>query len=81
MQNKRFGAFSSSANPEKLALTWKGALIGLIPLVIAIAAALGVNIAEADLTQGVEAITSIVAGATVVFGLARKIYFAVVSRG
>lgn len=47
--NRKYGAFSSSVNPEKLALTIKG-LIVFVPSVVALAKLWNVDINENDLT-------------------------------
>lgn len=66
----------SSANPEKLALTVRGLLIGLIPVALIVAKTLGVDLAQQDLEDMAILITAILSGAVTLFGLVRKLYFA-----
>jgi len=77
---KKYPLLGSSSDPEKLALTVKGAAIYIIPIVIAVAGFSGVSLAEADLTQLVNQIAIIVASITTAIGILRKIYNAVKNR-
>lgn len=74
MENKKFGAFSSSADPQKLAATWKGVLLGLIPVALMVLQSFDVNVAESDLAQLVEVLFGVVSALMVLFGLGRKIW-------
>lgn len=74
----------SSANPEKVGMTVKGALIGFVPLVIIVLSLLGVNLPEGSVTNLIEAITTLavagagfVSAAMILFGLIRKLYIRV----
>jgi len=62
----------SSANPEKLALTVKGILTALIPILIFVFAAFGLNIGSEELTNGIGQLTAIISGAMILWGLVRK---------
>ena len=62
----------SSANPEKLSLTLKSISV----LVVSLAPVLGLDIQSTDLDNGIAAVVSIVASVGVLYGLGRKLYFA-----
>lgn len=62
----------SSANPEKLSLTLKSISV----LVLSLAPVLGLDIQSTDLDNGIASIVSIVASIGVLYGLGRKLYFA-----
>lgn len=72
MAERKFGAFSSSSDPTKLALTVKGVLIALIPVIISLAQSFGWEVAESELAQFIEQAGMITAGFTVLYGLGRK---------
>ena len=63
----------SSQNPEKLALTVKGLAIYIIPIIIVIGKASGVELAETDLIALVNNIALIIASVVAGIGLIRKI--------
>ena len=63
----------SSINPTKVSMTIKGVGIALIPVIIFIAGGLGFNFVEADLTELVNAIATLVSAVMIVYGLIRKI--------
>ena len=71
MDNKpRFGAFSSSVDPEKLSLTVKS----LLPLVIfAIKAYGGVELTQSELEAPIDVLLLIVSSGFVFWGLVRKL--------
>lgn len=71
---KKYGALSSSADPEKLALTVKGLLVSLIPIVIILANRFGVDLAETDLSYLIEALGGSIAAIMIFMGAVRKIY-------
>lgn len=79
MDNRRYGAFSSSVNPEKLALSIKG-LIVFVPSAVALAKLWNVDISENDLTSIIltaslaisQAGTAVGTGMTL-WGLVRKL--------
>lgn len=66
---------TSSANPDKVALTVKGALIAVIPTLIVVAQLLHWNWSQDQLTGAVEGISAIVSGFLVIVGLARKMFY------
>ncbi len=71
---KKYPILGSSANPDKLSLSIKGAAVYLIPIVVLIAKASGFEVAEADLIGLVNSIALVVASVVTAIGLARKIY-------
>lgn len=64
----------SSSDPDKVALTVKGALLGLIPLVIMAARVLNFNFLPQDLEQLAIGVSGFCSIALTVVGLVRKIY-------
>ena len=69
---KRYPILGSSQDETKLSLTIKSSGIALIPLLIAIARGFGLDIAENDLVQVINAIAGITAMAGVIVGLTTK---------
>ena len=65
----------SSANPDKLAMTVRGLLLGLIPVALIVAKTLGLDLAPQDLEDLVVMVTAILSGVVTLFGLVRKVYF------
>lgn len=63
----------SSVDPNKVALTVKGLLTGLIPVIIIIAKGFSIQLDESTLVTLIELISGIVAGVMVVYGLGRKV--------
>lgn len=80
MQNKRFGAFSSSVDPEKLAKTVEGSIKALAGFI----AFLGVGQVTGDINniaeQAAQLVTlgySIYGVSETLFGLIRKVFVAI----
>lgn len=78
--NKKFGAFSSSVDPEKLGATVQGIILGLSGIITLIAAKYGIQLLPADLqafsAQAAGLTTQLAIGASAVvtiFGLIRKV--------
>lgn len=74
----------SSANPENLAMTVQGILVGLIPIIIAVGPFVGFDISTVELNEFIESIGRAINGiltagslVLVTVGLARKIYIRV----
>lgn len=63
----------SSTGNGTVSLTIKGILIGLVPLVVAIARTYGYELPEEDITTVITQIFEIVSASIIVIGLARKI--------
>lgn len=72
MSTRKYGALSSSQDPSKLSLTVKGVLVAVIPVLLFVGQLQGWTITEGDLMEGIEAITALIASATVIWGLIRK---------
>lgn len=69
--------FGSSANPEKLAMTWKGIILSLLPIIIMFAQRANVDVTETQLVELVEAVSAAISSLMIVFGLLRKLYYKV----
>lgn len=69
---KRYPMLGSSVDPEKLSLTIKSMGIMLIPIIVAIGKMFDLALAEADLTELVSAVASIVSLTGVIYGIGRK---------
>ena len=72
--------FTSSVNSEKLGLSVRGILIGIIPFLLLVASWAGVELAQGELSEIVEAISAVVISAggalsavVTLAGLVRKI--------
>jgi hypothetical protein len=77
----------SSVNPEQLALTVKGLLVGVVPVIILIAKLQGFELGNGDVQVWIDAVGSaiIAVGGAVstlmtLFGLGRKAYYAIKNR-
>lgn len=76
----KYGILSSSADPQKLALTVRGILLAIIPTALIAARLFDVELAESDLTSAVSAIENVIisvggviAAGLTLWGVARKI--------
>jgi len=72
---KKYPVLGSSSDERKLALTWKGALLALIPVCIIIAQKFSVELDSSELTNLVESTFSVISIVTIALGLARKVYY------
>ena len=79
-ERKLHPLLGSSANPEELAMTVKGLLIGLVPLFTFILSTQGVQIDESILLSLVERFTTALSAVLVFFGVARKVYYKIVKK-
>ena len=71
--------FVSSADPENLSLTLKGLLTMLIPLIIIAGKYFHFSLTEGDISNFIVVVVAAVSAIMTLFGLLRKIYFAVVT--
>lgn len=71
--NKKFGALSSSENPEKLADTVKGVILGLSVLIIFVAKLGGIEIGTEEITNFAIGAGTAVSSLLVFYGLVKKI--------
>jgi len=65
--------FGSSVDPNKIALTFKGTAIFLIPVIIYLAARFNVQLQESALVGLIEVLTVLVATGVTAYGLVRKV--------
>lgn len=80
MENKKkHWLIASSANPEKVALTVKGVLVGVLPVILILAPIFGIpvdnlsGVVEATVVA-VQAFLTALSSVMVLYGLLRKIY-------
>lgn len=66
---------TSSANPDKVALTVKGALIGCIPVILIICQMLHWSFSTDQLMEIIAGVTAIISGFLVLVGMVRKVYY------
>ena len=71
---KKFTFLASSKNPEKLSLTIKGFLMGLVPLIILVGSINGISITETTLVDFIQAFTTGIAGLMMAWGILRKFF-------
>ena len=69
----------SSFNPENTALTVKGALIGIIPLLIGFAQMFHWGWTTDTLTIKIQLISTMIAGVLTLFGLVRKVLLTILN--
>lgn len=67
----------SSQNPEQLALTIKGALLTLIPVVVMLVGGFGITLNPEDLVAFTNTLFGIITAGVTLYGLGRKIYNAI----
>jgi hypothetical protein len=87
MNNKRFGALSSSMDPQKLGTTVQAVMLGASGLIVFLAAQMGIKLVPADM-QALAANSAILATQVsiafsalgVVYGLARKLIVKIAER-
>lgn len=70
--------YQSSTGSENMALTIKGALLAIVPVVIAILSSQGYALTENDVVEVINSAFTTVSAVFVFFGLARKLYYALV---
>lgn len=72
--NKAPTLLASSSNPQELSALVQGVLMAIAPIVIQIMKSQGVDIAQNDATNIIQAITGSVSIAVMLFGSIRKLY-------
>ena len=77
MQNKKFGALSSSTNPQELSATVSGAILSFSALIIFVAGHFGFNIDNAQLTDLAGQIGLAAGALWFIFGVVRKVVVAI----
>jgi len=74
MQNEKW--FTSSTGSGNMALTVKGALLAIVPIVIAVLSSQGYTLTENDVVDVINTGFTVVSAVAVFFGVARKMYYA-----
>lgn len=64
---------TSSANPEKYSMTFKGIMVAFIPLLLLVGQQLHLGWTHGDLTLLIQELTTILSLVLTAFGIARKI--------
>jgi hypothetical protein len=70
---KRYPILGSSANPEEVALTVKGALLTLIPVIVMVFAGFNITLNPDDLMAFVNTLFGIFTACITLYGIGRKI--------
>ncbi len=73
MLQRRFPVLGSSVDPQKLALSVKGVLLGLVPILVIIFTNVGLDVSSGELTEIVNAIVACVSAVAIIVGVVRKI--------
>lgn len=71
----KYPILGSSADSDKLALSVKGTLLLLIPVISSLGQVAGIDILESELVALVEASFAVVGSITLLVGLGRKLYY------
>ena len=74
LQNK-YPFLGSSADPESLSLTIKSAAVWLIPALVAIFGAMGLDITQTELGSLFDNLAILLASGMSIYGIGRKIYY------
>jgi len=74
MQNDKW--FTSSTGSGNMALTIKGALLAIVPIVIAVLSSQGYTLTENDIVDVINTGFTVVSAVAVFLGVARKMYYA-----
>lgn len=72
---EKYPVLGSSADPQKVSMTFKGLAMWTVPAIIAIGSYYGMDIAETDIVTLINNITVAIASVLVVVGGARKLWF------
>jgi hypothetical protein len=72
---KKFGAFSSSHNPQELSLTIKSIAIGLVPLVVTLLGAAQITLDSQSALDFINTLAAAFSAIGVAYGSGRKIYY------
>lgn len=71
---KKYPALGSSADPNKLSLTIKGALVALVPIIVLVLKGVGLDVTEVEILDIINQGFVVVSSVMVFAGLARKLY-------
>jgi hypothetical protein len=81
MKEKRFGALSSSADPEQLANTVRGAILAVAAIIVYIGTnLLGIEITQGDITSFAAAAGAIAGGVWTCYGIIQKFVVMIAKR-
>lgn len=72
MENKWYHSSDGSGN---LSLTIRGAIVAIIPIIVAILASQGINVDQNAIIDLVDSIFAAVAAIMIAYGLGRKFYY------
>lgn len=67
--------YHSSNGSGSLSLTIRGALVAIVPIIVAILASQGINIDEIAVVEFIDSIFAAAAAVLIVAGLGRKLYY------
>lgn len=67
--------YHSSDGSGNLSLTIRGALVALVPVLVAILSSQGINIDQNVIVDFIDSIFAVLAAAMIAVGLGRKIYY------
>ncbi len=70
----------SSANPDKIAMTAKGVLLALVPVIVAIVGSSGIDITQNEIIELINSLFVVVSAVMVSFGLGRKVYLKIIKK-
>ena len=76
MQNNKW--YQSSTGSQNIALTIKGALLAIVPILIAILSSQGYTITENDIVEIINSLFTTISAIALFLGLGRKLYYALV---
>lgn len=77
MQNEKW--YTSSTGSGNMALTIKGALLALVPIVIAILSSQGYTLTENDIVEVINTGFTAISAVALFLGLARKMYYSFIN--
>jgi len=73
---KRFGSLSSSADPQALGTTVKGAILAASTAVVFIAGVFGLPLAESDMATLATQLGTATSSLVIVYGIVQKVFVA-----
>lgn len=67
--------YHSSDGSGNLSLTVRGAIVAIVPIVVAILSSQGIQVDQNVIIEFVDSIFAVIAAAMIAFGLGRKVYY------
>lgn len=67
--------YHSSDGSGNLSLTVRGAIVAIVPIVVAILSSQGIQVDQNVIIDFVDSIFAVIAAAMIAFGLGRKVYY------